>query len=262
MGKKLQLHIPTPCHEDWDNMIPVEKGKFCTSCQKPVIDFTGMSDAQVVSFFKKPSTGSVCGRFHEDQLSRDMRMPPKRLPWVKYFFQFTIPAFLISMKADAQKQKTGKIATAYVNETKSGIKINVPDTIPVATSVQTVMQLQQPVSVMVGGVVAEKVIVRHRKKRILNSSETICTNRSLKDSLRIPFARFLVYPNPVAPGQTITIANNKLVDDNYDIEIINQSGQSVHTEQFEINGKQKINLDIPFLPAGIYFIRFTGKKII
>jgi hypothetical protein len=103
--KKINLSIPEPCHENWDQMAPIERGKFCSSCQKSVVDFTGMSDRQLAEFFKK-TTGSVCGRFHQDQLYRDIAVPKKRIPWVKYFFQFTLPAFLISMKANAQNKKT------------------------------------------------------------------------------------------------------------------------------------------------------------
>jgi hypothetical protein len=104
MSKKFQLQIPEPCHENWDKMTPVDKGRFCDSCQKAVVDFTGMSDAQLVAFFKKPSTG-VCGRFFNDQLARDIGMPGKRLPWLKYFFQFTIPVFLTTLKIQAQENK-------------------------------------------------------------------------------------------------------------------------------------------------------------
>lgn len=102
MAKKLQLQIPEPCHENWNKMTPVDKGRFCDSCQKAVIDFTGMSDRQLVAFFKKSSTGSVCGRFYNDQLDRNLAVPGKRMPWLKYFFQIAIPALLISSKAKAQ----------------------------------------------------------------------------------------------------------------------------------------------------------------
>ena len=102
MAKKFQLQIPEPCHEDWNKMIPGEKGRFCDSCQKTVHDFTGMSDAQLVAFFKKPSTGSLCGRFMDDQLDRNIEIPGKRIPWLKYFFQFTIPIFLTSLKVQSQ----------------------------------------------------------------------------------------------------------------------------------------------------------------
>ncbi|HMG68752.1 MAG TPA: T9SS type A sorting domain-containing protein [Chitinophagaceae bacterium] len=102
MSKKMQLHIPTPCHENWENMALVEKGRFCSSCQKKVVDFSSMSDREVAMYFKKPSTGSVCGRFMEDQLNRDVEIERKRIPWVKYFFQFAIPAFLASCDTRAQ----------------------------------------------------------------------------------------------------------------------------------------------------------------
>ena len=104
MSKKLQLQIPVPCHENWEQMTDVEKGRFCFSCQKTVIDFTNLSDREIAVFFKKSSTGSVCGRFLQDQLNRDIVIPRKRIPLIKYFFQFMLPAFLLSMKATAQRQ--------------------------------------------------------------------------------------------------------------------------------------------------------------
>ena len=109
MSKHIQLHIPESCHENWDRMTSVEKGRYCSSCQKQVVDFTGMTDEQLLAFFKR-STGSVCGRFMQDQLGRRIEIPKKRIPWIKYFFQFALPAFLFSFKATAQgkvKVQTG-----------------------------------------------------------------------------------------------------------------------------------------------------------
>lgn len=102
MSKKFQLQIPEPCYESWEKMSPVEQGRFCNSCQKAVVDFTRMSDTQLIAYFKKPSAGSVCGRFNDDQLERDITIPGKRMPWLKYFLNFLIPALLISIKAKSQ----------------------------------------------------------------------------------------------------------------------------------------------------------------
>ncbi|MGZ8559315.1 MAG: carboxypeptidase-like regulatory domain-containing protein [Chitinophagaceae bacterium] len=116
MRKHIQINIPEPCPENWDEMKqvdkarqdhPVGRGRFCGSCQKQVIDFTSMSDEQLAAFFKKPTQslsmdGSVCGRFLHYQLDRNIDIPKKRIPWVKYFFQFALPAFLVSSKAVAQ----------------------------------------------------------------------------------------------------------------------------------------------------------------
>jgi hypothetical protein len=121
MGKHIQLTIADPCHEDWDKMTKSEQGKFCGSCQKQVIDFSGMTDAQLVSFFRKKSTSTVCGKFYDDQLDRDIPVPHKRIPWVKYFFQFTLPLFLVTIKAKAQK---GKVAVKTI-QTETCFKNNI-----------------------------------------------------------------------------------------------------------------------------------------
>lgn len=68
-----QYTIAEPCHESWAAMTPNEKGRFCNSCAKPVVDFTKMTDRQVVQFMTT-ATGSVCGRMHTQQLNRDFTL--------------------------------------------------------------------------------------------------------------------------------------------------------------------------------------------
>src|SRR4030095_12468691 len=105
--RKVILSIYEPCHEKWEEMEPVEKGRFCASCQKTVIDFSQMTDTQLAAYFSRPA-GSFCGQFHADQLGREIVFPKKNLPWVKYFFQITLPAFLISIKTYSQKTSSQK----------------------------------------------------------------------------------------------------------------------------------------------------------
>lgn len=74
--KKLQLTIPEPCHEDWNKMTPAEKGRFCSSCQKDVYDFTKSTDLQIIETYNK--TNSICGRFLPSQLDRELFYPKKK----------------------------------------------------------------------------------------------------------------------------------------------------------------------------------------
>ena len=134
MSKHLQLQVPDSCHENWDKMTRMEKGRFCGSCQKKVIDFTNMSDRELVAFFKKPLE-SVCGRFRQDQLDHDIDIPKKRIPWVKYFFQFTLPVFLMSVKATSQASRTqGKVFATCKKEIMG-------DTVRIGTA-----KVEEPVS--------------------------------------------------------------------------------------------------------------------
>lgn len=67
--KKLRVSIENPCHEDWQKMTPETQGRFCQACEKTVVDFSKMSDAEILQYFSKPKAEKVCGRFRSDQLS-------------------------------------------------------------------------------------------------------------------------------------------------------------------------------------------------
>ena len=69
----IHITIPTPCHESWDSMDATERGAFCHSCQKEVIDFSAMTDREVIEYLEKHKTG--CGRFRKDQLDTNLTIP-------------------------------------------------------------------------------------------------------------------------------------------------------------------------------------------
>ncbi|MES2478897.1 MAG: hypothetical protein V4561_07410 [Bacteroidota bacterium] len=64
------LNIPEPCHQNWDDMTPEKKGRFCGSCQKIVVDFTQMSDEQVKHYLLDSRNKNTCGRFLASQIGR------------------------------------------------------------------------------------------------------------------------------------------------------------------------------------------------
>ncbi|MBR9915221.1 MAG: hypothetical protein GYB32_10425 [Algicola sp.] len=68
MKPRYALSIPKPCHENWSDMTPSDKGRFCQSCSKTVIDFTTMTASEVQDFIHHHKQQRICGHIKLSQL--------------------------------------------------------------------------------------------------------------------------------------------------------------------------------------------------
>lgn len=55
------ITIPQPCAESWAAMTPTAAGRHCAACQKTVVDFTRISEADIVAYLAARPKQSVCG---------------------------------------------------------------------------------------------------------------------------------------------------------------------------------------------------------
>lgn len=103
MAKNLRISVPEPCHENWQLMTPADKGRHCKSCDKVVVDFSRMTDAQVVSHFKNYQ-GKTCGRFRTEQLDRPMQLTvgQRLVRPIKYIAASLLAIEVFSYKAQAR----------------------------------------------------------------------------------------------------------------------------------------------------------------
>jgi len=76
-AKHIQISIPQPCTEYWDNMTPKQQNRYCESCRKCVVDFTEFTDEQLYKFFEEHKGQKVCGRLSYTQLNRTINLPPQ-----------------------------------------------------------------------------------------------------------------------------------------------------------------------------------------
>ncbi|MFS4467030.1 carboxypeptidase-like regulatory domain-containing protein [Maribacter sp. 2210JD10-5] len=67
MKNVFTISVKKPCSEKFQDFDQTPSGGFCTSCSKEVIDFTQMSDLELISYFSKKN-GKTCGRFKTSQL--------------------------------------------------------------------------------------------------------------------------------------------------------------------------------------------------
>lgn len=102
------ISVPTPCHESWDAMTPTDKGRFCQNCQKTVTDFSNMSDQQIISYLKNRQ-GEICGRFHSEQLSRELAIPANKRKNALAPIAAMVAALTMSIPSVMAKSKPEKI---------------------------------------------------------------------------------------------------------------------------------------------------------
>lgn len=98
MKNYYSISIPKPCHEDWNKMTSKDKGRFCNSCVKTVIDFTKMNTSEVQDFIHDNKNNHICGHFKQNQLdSINIYIPSKFLEQRQSFHKLFLLALLITM---------------------------------------------------------------------------------------------------------------------------------------------------------------------
>lgn len=117
MPAPLHIDIAEPCHENWQQMTPNEQGRHCGACQKTVVDFTRMSDQEVLDYISRASS-SVCGRFYNHQLDKtyaEQKIKPAFT--FRYAWNLITAAFLLTgSAASAQVKKKAKKKAAAPKE--------------------------------------------------------------------------------------------------------------------------------------------------
>ncbi|MEO5685135.1 MAG: carboxypeptidase-like regulatory domain-containing protein [Chitinophagaceae bacterium] len=151
MKQKIQLHIPEPCHENWNNMSATQQGRFCLSCQKEVIDFSVMTDKEILTRITSASA-NMCGRVADGQLRRDLITPVEpRKTWWRYGMGLAASLILLTSKGNGQV-KAPKDTTVCL---PPGIKAqNLPAHVTVGM-VATV-KAREPVRITIQGQVVDE----------------------------------------------------------------------------------------------------------
>ena len=122
MKQKIQIAIPEPCHKGWQNMSPVDKGRFCASCQKTVLDFSLLSDNEIIKLVSKED--NLCGRFSTSQLNRNLIETQRKSNYFGYLAT-SVLAFLglgtVSIVAQ-EKPVVEQTDLKYLNKLSDSVK--------------------------------------------------------------------------------------------------------------------------------------------
>tara|TARA_R110002111_G_scaffold42337_3_gene77944 strand:- start:15820 stop:16743 length:924 start_codon:yes stop_codon:yes gene_type:complete len=133
MKTNFSISIPKPCHEDWSKMSPNEKGRFCQSCSKSVIDFTEMPQQSIEEYLNNNGDKRICGRFKVSQLDQiRIEIPQHIFQKRMSFHKFFLLALLIAMgtsllSCSDENGNTKKIDAVEVISTLKAKSIETPE---------------------------------------------------------------------------------------------------------------------------------------
>ena len=262
MQTQLYVHITEPCHEDWSNMTEADKGKFCQSCQKIVVDFSMMTDAEVLNYFNKTSK-QTCGRFDSHQLMRPLKATKieQKKSW-QWALAAATSLLFFTNRGNAQKKNnaTTPITLSPTKNNSSNIvgkvacnhtsAVTIADTIsPKNTECITGFDPTKNVAVM-GLIIPAKV------QQKVSWADTI----PLVIQKVFNNEAFKVYPSPVTKGGNMHIAVKNIGE--YTVQLFNSQSQLAYVEAITVTTEQQqFALTLPAsLVAGNYYIWLINNE--
>jgi hypothetical protein len=213
MKKKFSLEIKTPCHENFNNMIPNANGSFCNSCAKNVIDLSTKTNSEVAKFIAESKDKNICARLNVSQLEQT-------------FEYDTHP-----------KNNNFKYAIAVAASVLLTSNIVAQDNKQPVTTVQTCEA--KPPKRMVGKIaVHQKVVAVTISGKVLDSS----TKKPISETL---YPNLMIYANGATKSVKIDPKTGEyildlLVNENTkNIIIYISSDDNRYSKEFPINTKEK-----------------------
>jgi hypothetical protein len=261
MSKNLQIRVPQPCGKNWDDMLPSAGGRHCSSCVKTVVDFTLMSDQEVLSWLTNANR-KVCGRFSADQLDRNLLPAPERKRRVWNIWNFVLAGLLVSSKVPAQTKiivtPVSQHDKRLLGEPLAVVKIPVQADTPKYT-------VLPPVVVTAYGQSGRTVLMG-----AVSTVRVITLTDLLKDTLAFigfPKKELTLYPNPASRGTAVRLSCPPDLLGEYKLELFNSNGALLQERSVEWRDKsQTESLNLPAsLSAGVYIVKMspagTGKVV-
>jgi len=202
----------------------------------------------------------------------------RRESYGKNIFPFTLPAFLISVKTAAQgnvklaKRRTIPGLQTVLNPARDHISNENPtdsmtnDDITLHLTVITTpatelallvkparqLSLAEPMTGKIGRV----TVVREPAKNSLPKQISPLTQKLMDAAFRF----FKVVPNPVSSGASLHIEWKQTEEGYFTFELLAVSGKKIYSKEIWIDREARLlNLEIPSVRAGNYFLRATNK---
>lgn len=287
------VRIPEPCHEDWNKMTPVKKGRFCSSCSKTVIDFSNKMDEEISMILLQNKDKDMCGHFKKTQIDRPLNIKinlgslPKNMSMTKVFavaLFLSFGTFLFSCTnfqgqkvnnieiMDSPDMLRGAVEPDYNSENKAAdpdSAIAVLDEPMVDGKIEAQTDIAPPDSIIpihsqifvAGGIRPYYIEVPDTILPIMDSS-FVEKPTTLTEEVNSEKILFFVFPNPTKGDFTLKYEVTKRAD--VKVEVLSITGSLVKTPvdvKSQYEGKYEVSVSLNELPNGIYIVNLlNGDK--
>lgn len=186
----IQISIPQPCSEDWQKMTPQDQGRYCDTCKKCVVDFTGFTDRQLYDYYMQHANEKICGRFHNTQLNRPITIPPQ--PHSKLYRIAVALGLAIAIVTTGEQQSFAKapgIEYNFINNYQTDDTTqNNRDTTYTTIKGQVVDENGEPlinaaVELVLGGIVKASTITDYDGNYIIKTNQITTKNTTYNISI-------------------------------------------------------------------------------
>jgi hypothetical protein len=282
------IQIQKPCSEDWTGMSPNEKGAFCQSCAKNVLDLTRMSNAEIHSVLSQNQHESICTRIQNKQLdalnleieqwSRGTRVHMQRAMIASLLIVFGLTLFSCNdQQQEEQIRMTQKKLTEVVKQQQNETEekelewAHVPNTLEEVEQV-TMGEMDMPRQ----EVVQEIEIIEYEQQKLnytmLGDMAILPTYFEYTQQIQptieldangnpIPFHfSAIAYPNPAEASSTLKLGIPTAIDAN--IQLFSSQGQFIQpifSGKIE-RGTFEQAMDLTNLTPGIYLVVVQSKE--
>lgn len=250
-------------------MRPEERGRYCGSCKKTVVDLMGMSDPEIVAYLAGAGQ-DLCGRLEPDQMERALSVRPevpkslwKGWHWLLggLLFAGRVQGQTRAVKAPMQQVWAGgaghrpiaarvpirerivPVVEAGTTDSLTGERIVYQDLAPAIVTGYA----NRTYSGYLGGI-SVGVVVRKSWMKQVKDTLTTCG--------LLPKKSLTVYPNPVSRGAVIQLSW-QTEPGSYLVGIYSMTGVLLLQKTLQINEGQQVDLvAIPAAAAaGVYVVR-------
>ena len=138
--RRTHLPIAEPCHEDWDRMDPVARGRFCGSCDKQVFDMTAMTEPEARRLLAEHRGSKICVRYACDRQG-NLRFRPVRAAAHATVAALALAACTPHQPTPRHEEEMGKIEVVDRDPPPPPAQ---PDPTPLQTLVQSMVSAPDP----------------------------------------------------------------------------------------------------------------------